>query len=161
MLSFIVAMDQNNVIGYQNEMPWHLPKDLRFFKEKTTSHTIVMGRKTFESIGKVLPNRKHIVLTSKNDGFPDEVEIVHDIKTIVERFKDKQEEVFVIGGGGIFKQLMDDVSRLYVTKIAHTFEGDVFFPEIHEEEWQITSREKGIKDDRNPYDYEFIQYDRK
>src|SRR5699024_528007 len=143
MLSFIVAMDQNNVIGYQNEMPWHLPKDLRFFKEKTTGHTIVMGRKTFESIGKVLTNRKHIVLTSKKNGFPE------------------QEEVFVLGGGGIFKQLMDDVSRLYVTKISHTFEGDVFFPDIHEEEWQVTSREKGIKDDNNPYDYEFIQYDRK
>src|SRR5699024_10739477 len=78
MFSFIVAIDQNNVIGYQNEMPWHLPKDLRFFKEKTTGHTIVMGRKTFESIGKVLPNRKHIVLTSKKNGFPDEVEVIHD-----------------------------------------------------------------------------------
>src|SRR5690625_3107438 len=90
MLSFIVAMDQNNVIGYQNEMPWHLPKDLRFFKEKTTGHTIVMGRKTFESIGKVLPNRKHIVLTSKKNGFPDEVEVIHDIKTIVERSEERR-----------------------------------------------------------------------
>src|SRR5699024_12682088 len=142
MLSFIVAMDQNNVIGYQNEMPWHLPKDLRFFKEKTTGHTIVMGRKTFESIGKVLPNRKHIVLTSKNNGFPDEVEVIHDIKTIVERFKKEQEEVFVIGGGGIFKQLMDDVSRLDVTKIAHILEGDVFFVENTEEEWRRRSRWK-------------------
>src|SRR5699024_10848027 len=131
------------------------------FKEKTTGHTIVMGRKTFESIGKVLPNRKHIVLTSKKNGFPDEVEVIHDIKTIVERFKNKQEEVFVLGGGGIFKQLMNDVSLLYVTKISHTYEGDVILPEIHEEEWQVTSREKGIKDDNNPYDYEFIQYDRK
>src|SRR5699024_10872736 len=161
MLSFIVAMDLNNVIGYQNEMPCHLPQDVRFFKEKTTGHTIVMGRKTFESIGKVLPNRKHTVLTSKKNGFPDDEGVIHAIKAIVERFKNKQVEVFVIGGGGIFKQLMDDVSRLYVTKIAHTFEGDVFFPDIHEEEWQVTSREKGIKDDNNPYDYEFIQYDRK
>src|SRR5699024_4708660 len=161
MLSFIVAMDQNNVIGYQNEMPWHLPKDLRFFKEKTTGHTIVMGRKTFESNGKVLPNRKHIVLTSKKNGYQDEEEVIHDIRTIVERFKSKQEEVCGIGGGGIFKELMEVVSRLYVSKISHTFEGDVFFPAIHEEEWQVTSREKGIKDDNNPYDYEFIQYDRK
>src|SRR5699024_4839940 len=115
----------------------------------------------FESIGKVLSNRKHIVLTSKKNGFPDEVEVIHDIKTIVERFKNKQEEVFVIGGGGIFKQLMDDVSRLYVTKIAHTLEGDVLFQDMHEEEWQVTSREKGIKDDNNADDYEFIQYDRK
>src|SRR5699024_7902425 len=145
MLSFIVAMDQNNVIGYQNEMPWHLPIDLRYFKEITYGHKIVMGRKTFESNGKVLANQKHIELTSKKNGFPDEMEVIHDIKTIVERLKNKQKEVFVIGGGGIFKQLMDDVSRLYVTKIAHTFEGDVFFPDIHEEEWQVTSREKGIK----------------
>src|SRR5699024_6528918 len=121
--------------------------------EKTTGHTIVMGRKTFESIGKVLPNRKHIVLTSKKNGFPDEVEVIHDIKTIVERFKNKQEEVFVIGGGGIFKQLMDDVSRLYVTKFSHIFEEDVFFSDIHEEEWKVTIRENGIKDDNNPYDY--------
>src|SRR5699024_12374510 len=150
-----------NVSGSQNDIPRHLTIALRIYKDKTTGHTIVMGRKTFESIGKVLPNRKHIVLTSKKNGFPDEVVVIHDIKTIVERFKNKQEEVFVIGGGGIFKQLMDDVRRLYVTKISHTFEGHVFFRDIHVEEWQVTSREKGIKDDNNPYDYEFIQYDRK
>src|SRR5699024_12615130 len=106
MLSFIVAMDQNNVIGYQNEMPWHLPKDLRFFKEKTTGHSIVMVRKTFESIDKVLPNWKHIVLTSKKNSFPDEVEVIHDIKTIMERIKYKQEEVIINGSDVIFKQLM-------------------------------------------------------
>src|SRR5699024_4009662 len=111
-------------------------------------------------IGKVLPNRKHIVLTSKKNGFPDEVEVIHDIKTIVERCKNKQEEVFVLGGGGIFKQLKDVVSLLYFTKILNIFEGIVVCTDIHEEEWQVTSREKGIKDDNNPYDYEFIQYDR-
>lgn len=160
MLSFIVAMDQNNVIGNQNDMPWHLPNDLRFFKEKTTGHTIVMGRKTFESIGRVLPNRKHVVLTSKNNDFPEAVEVVHDVNTIIQRYKDMNEEVFIIGGGRIFEQLLDDVDRLYVTKINHSFEGDVFFPEIHDHEWAETNREKGLRDEKNPYDYDFIQYDR-
>src|SRR5699024_12608285 len=101
-------------------MPCQFQKHLCIYKEKTNGHTIVMGRKTFESIGKVLPNRKHNVLTSKKNGFPDEEEVIHDIKTIVERFKKKQEEVLVIGGGGISKQLMDDVRRLSVTKISET-----------------------------------------
>lgn len=162
MISFIVAMDRNHVIGSNNQMPWHLPNDLRFFKETTTGNTIVMGRKTFESIGRVLPNRKHIVITKSTTDFPNEVEVVHDIETIVKLSEDNnEEELFVIGGGDIFKQLLPYADKLYVTLINETFEGDVFFPVISMEEWEEVSREKGIQNERNPYEYYFIQYVRK
>lgn len=161
MISFIVAMDRNHVIGFNNQMPWHLPNDLKFFKETTTGHTIVMGRKTFESIGRVLPNRKHIVLTKSNNNFPDEVEVVQDIESIIQLSESNDEELFVIGGGNIFKQLLPYADKLYVTLINETFEGDVFFPDISMEEWEEVSKEKGIQDERNPYEYYFIQYVRK
>lgn len=161
MISFIVAMDKNNVIGFHNKMPWHLPNDLKFFKEKTTGHTIVMGRKTFESLGRVLPNRKHIVVSRSNLDLPNEVEIIHDIDSIMTLAEqNKAEELFVIGGGNIFRQILPYADRLYVTVIEEAFEGDVFFPTISLDEWKEVSREKGIKDEKNPYDYFFIQYDR-
>lgn len=161
MISFIVAMDKNNVIGYKNEMPWHIPNDMKFFKEKTTNHTIVMGRKTFESIGRVLPNRKHIVLTRGKTVFPDEVEVVQDVASIIERSKSSEEELFVIGGGHIFQQMLPYADRLYVTEIDEEFDGDVYFPEINKEEWVESRREKGLKNEKNPYHYSFVQYDRK
>lgn len=161
MISLLVAMDRNNVIGFENDMPWHLPNDLKFFKETTTGNTIVMGRKTFESIGRVLPNRKHIVLTKSNNNFPDEVEVVQDIESIIQLSESNDEELFVIGGGNIFKQLLPYADKLYVTLINETFEGDVFFPNISMEEWEEVSKEKGIQDERNPYEYYFIQYVRK
>ncbi len=161
MISFIVAMDRNHVIGFNNQMPWHLPNDLKFFKETTTGNTIVMGRKTFESIGRVLPNRKHIVLTKSNNNFPDEVEVVQDIESIIQLSESNDEELFVIGGGNIFKQLLPYADKLYVTLINETFEGDVFFPNISMEEWEEVSKEKGVQDERNPYEYYFIQYVRK
>ena len=161
MLSFIAAMDRNNVIGYQKGMPWYLPNDFKFFKETTTGHTMIMGRKTFESIGRVLPNRKHVILTSKNNGFPEEVEIIHDVQTIIDRYKYINEEVFVIGGGHLFKELMDKADKLYVTRIDETFQGDVYFPEIRPEEWKETKCAKGLKDEKNPYDYYFLEFERK
>lgn len=163
MISFIVAMDRNNVIGrgQDNKMPWHLPNDLRHFKEKTTGHTVVMGRKTFQSLGRVLPNRKHIVLTRSSSALPEEVEVIHDIQTMIDMMSKKEEEIFVIGGGDIFKQILPYADRLYVTVIEETFEGDIYFPSISTDDWRETSKEKGIKDEKNPYDYFFIQYDRK
>src|SRR5699024_1501006 len=101
MLSFIVAMDNNNGIGFQNGMPWHLPNDFKFFKEKTTGHTIIMGRKTFQSIGRVLPNRHHIILTRQEVEVPEGVEVARDIEKVIEQYKHSEEEVFIIGGGHI------------------------------------------------------------
>lgn len=161
MISFIVAMDKNNVIGQKNDMPWHLPRDLKFFKEKTTGHTIVMGRKTFESIGRVLPNRKHIVITRDGSNLPEEVEVFDDIKKVIDLATKTDEEIFVIGGGDIFKQLLPYADRLYVTFIDESFKGDVYFPEIPRDQFVEVSKVKGINDEKNPYDYYFIEYERR
>lgn len=161
MLSIIVAIAENNVIGKNNQLIWHLPEDLKRFKQLTTDHTIIMGRKTFESLGRVLPNRKHIVLCQSNIlKIQDEnVEVISDIK-LLDKYIQSEEENFVIGGASIYRLLMPYVNKMYITKIHQSFEGDVYFPQINEEEWQVTLREKGIKDEKNPYDYEYINYER-
>lgn len=162
MLSLIVAMDNNRVIGSNNDMPWHLPNDLRYFKERTTGHTIVMGRKTFESLGRVLPNRKHIVLTRSTDTFPDEVMVVRHLDEILAYVKEhKDEQIFIIGGGEIFKQMLPYVHKMYITLINGDFPGDVFFPPFDETEWELISKQKGEKNDKNPYDYYYLVYERK
>lgn len=162
MISLLVAMDRNRVIGHENKLPWHLPRDLRFFKEKTTGGTIIMGRKTFESIGRVLPKRKHVVLTKQNIDFPEEVEVIPDLSVLLERNrKHPEEEYFVIGGGDIFSQIMPYADRMYITWIDETFDGDVYFPDFSPEDWVLTSEEKGERDEKNPYNYYFLQYDRK
>ena len=162
MLSIIVAKSKNNIIGKDNELVWYLPEDLKHFKEKTEGHTIIMGRKTFESLGKVLPNRKHIVF-SKNPDFKVEdnnVEIVHSLLQIQELIEGK-EEVFVIGGAAIYNFLMDYVQKMYVTEIDKEFEGNIFFPKIKDEIWEEINREKGIKNEQNNMDYDFVTYVRK
>lgn len=162
MISLIVAMDQNRVIGLNNDMPWHLPNDLRHFKDTTTGHTIVMGRKTFDSIGRVLPNRKHIVLTRSNDSFPEEVMVIRHLDAILDYAKaNESEEVFVIGGGELFKQMLPFANKLYLTIIEETFEGDVYFPPFNEADWHLIHKEKGVKNEENPYDYFFLTYERK
>jgi len=162
MISLLVAMGRNQVIGLKNDMPWHLPKDLKFFKEKTVNHTIIMGRKTFNSIGRILPQRKHIILTkNKHITFPKEVEVMHDISQIQELAENNpNDELFVIGGGNIFEQILPIADRMYITLIDEIFEGDVFFPEFSDNEWTLTSKRQGVKDQENPYNYYFLQYDR-
>ncbi|MFA1820763.1 dihydrofolate reductase [Virgibacillus oceani] len=162
MISLLVAMDRNRVIGYKNDLPWHLPKDLRFFKEKTTGGTIIMGRKTFESIGRVLPKREHVVLTKQGINLPEEVKVISDVSTVMDlNRREPEKEFFVIGGGNIFSQVMPYADRMYITWIDEPFEGDTFFPDFSNEDWHLTSREKGETDEKNPYDYYFLQYDRK
>lgn len=162
MLSIIVAVANNNVIGKDNKLIWHLPEDLKRFKKLTTGHNIIMGRKTFESLGRVLPNRKHIVLCNdanlKIDN--ENVEVLNDIN-LLDKYINSDEENFVIGGATIYKLLLPKADKLYLTKINENFEGDVYFPEIKQEEWKAISKEKGIRDDKNPYDYEYINYVRK
>ena len=145
MLSIIVAVAENNVIGKDNKLIWHLPADLKRFKEITTGHTIIMGRKTFESLGRVLPNRKHVILCN-------------DMEMNVE---DDTEEHFIIGGATIYKLLMPKANKIYLTLIHEKFDGDVYFPEISDDEWKIVDRTAGITDEKNPYNYEFITYVRK
>ena len=161
MLSIIVAMSDNNVIGKDNKIIWNLPEDLKRFKEITTGHTIVMGRKTFESLGRVLPNRKHIVITRDETYNVDNenVEIVNDIESL-DKYINSQEEVFVIGGAIVYRQFINKVNKMYVTKIHEKFQGDAYFPLINEEEWKIVETIPGIKNESNSYDYEFLVYER-
>ena len=161
MLSIIVAKAQNNIIGKENKLIWHLPEDLKHFKELTTGHTIIMGRKTFESLGRVLPNRKHVVFSQNPDFKVDDenVEIVHSMLQIQE-YIENEEENFVIGGAMIYNLLMPYVTKMYVTQINKDFEGDTFFPRIDENVWKEVSREKGLKNEENNLDYEFITYER-
>ena len=161
MLSIIVAKGKNNIIGKDNKMVWHLPEDLKHFKNLTTGHTIIMGRKTFESLEKPLPNRKHIIF-SQNPDFKvndENVEVVHSLLQIQDLIEGK-EEAFVIGGAMIYNFLMPNVKKMYVTEIEKDFEGDTFFPIIDSEVWKETSREKGIKDEENNLDYYFVTYER-
>lgn len=159
MLSIIVAIANENVIGKDNKLIWHLPEDLKRFKEITSGHTIIMGRKTFESLGRVLPNRKHIILCNdmKMSIDNENVEIVNDISKL-DKYINTDEECFVIGGATIYKLLMPYANKMYITKINQSFEGDVYFPEIKETEWKEISREKGLNNEENPYDYEYITY---
>lgn len=159
MLSIIVAIANENVIGKDNKLIWHLPEDLKRFKEITSGHKIIMGRKTFESLGRVLPNRKHIILCNdmKMDIDNENVEILDDISKL-DKYINSDEECFVIGGATIYKLLMPYANKMYITKINQSFEGDVYFPEIKEETWKEISREKGLKNNENPYDYEYITY---
>ena len=161
MLSIIVAKAKNNVIGKNNTLIWHIPDDLKRFKQLTTGHTIIMGRKTFESLGRVLPNRHHVVLckNTKLHINNENVEIINNISMLEKYIKDSEEN-FVIGGATIYKQLMEKCSKMYITEINKDFEGDVLFPEIDENEWKIVEREKGPKDGENSFDYEYVIYEK-
>ena len=160
MLSIIVAKSKNNVIGKNNKLIWHIPDDLKRFKTLTTGHTIIMGRKTFESIGRVLPNRIHIVLTrDKNYKINNEnVQVVTDISEIDKFINDKNEN-FVIGGESIYKALIDKCQKLYITQINQDFDGDAYFPEINDNKFKIIEQIKGPKDENN-FDYYYFTYQR-
>lgn len=162
MLSIIVAKAKNNTIGKDNKLLWHISDDLKRFKEITTDHNIIMGRKTFESLGGVLPNRKHIIF-SQNPDFKvnnENVEIVHSMLQIQQYIEDENEN-FVIGGAMIYNLLMPYVTKMYVTEIEKDFEGDTFFPRINDEIWEEISREEGPEDSENNFKYEYAIYKRK
>lgn len=162
MLSIIVAKASNNVIGKNNTLIWHLPEDLKRFKELTTGHTIIMGRRTFESLGRILPNRKHVILCNdmKMDVEDERIEILDDISKL-DKYINSDEENFVIGGATIYRLLMPYANKMYITEIDEEFEGDVSFPEINKEEWNIVEVKKGLKDEKNPYDYSYVTYVKK
>ena len=162
MLSIIVAVAKNNVIGKDNKLIWHLPEDLKRFKMITSGKNIIMGRKTFESLGRILPNRKHIILCNDmemniND---DRVLILDDISRLKD-YIDSDEENFVIGGATIYKLLMPLCDKLYITHIDEEFDGDVYFPEIDFSIWKKLSVEDGITNEDNPYSYKYVTYIRK
>ena len=161
MLSIIVAKAKNNVIGKDNSLIWRIPDDLKRFKTLTTGHTIIMGRKTFESLGRVLPNRLHIVLT-RDENYKVEnenVRIIHDISELEKYIVDKEEH-FVIGGEMIYKLLLDKSNKLYITQLDKDFEGDTYFPEIDESKWKVINNITGPEDE-NDFEYRYIDYERK
>lgn len=161
MLSIIVAIAKNNTIGKDNKLLWHLPDDLKRFKKLTIGHNIIMGRKTFESLGRVLPNRHHIILSKDTQLKIDnkDVEILNDI-SMLDKIINSEEENFVIGGAAIYKVLMPYCKKMYVTEIDKDFDGDVYFPEISLEEWKEIEREDGPKDKENDFKYEYVTYER-
>lgn len=161
MLSIVVAKAKNNIIGKDNKLLWHLSDDLKRFRALTEGHTIIMGRKTFESLGRVLPNRKHIVF-SNNPDFKvndENVEVVHSLLQIQE-YIESEEEAFVIGGAMMYNFLMPYVSKMYVTEIEKEFEGDAFFPRIDDKKWKEISREKGPEDGENNFEYNYVIYEK-
>lgn len=153
MISLIVAHDLNRVIGKDNKMPWHIPNELAYFKEKTMGKAIVMGRNTFESIGRPLPGRLNIVITRNAAYKPDGVTVVHSIEDAIELARKHHEEVMVIGGEQIFKEVLPYTDLMYVTLIQKEFEGDTFFPS-YDQEWRIDSESNPITtDDGLTYQY--------
>lgn len=159
MFSIIVAKSKNNIIGKDNKLLWHIPEDLKLFKELTNYHKIFMGRKTFESLPGVLVNRKHLILT-KDEFYPticDQVELVHSLEEFIKDNKDTEEEIFIIGGGTIYSELMPYCKKLYVTEVLGEFDGDTSFPEIGKE-WKLIyeSEEKNYKN----LSYIFTEYTR-
>lgn len=161
-LSIIAAVANNQVIGNKNRLIWHMPADLKFFKNKTLGHTMIMGRKTFESIGKPLPGRKTIVVTQQENYDAKGCETAGSFKDALKLAKDDG-EVFVVGGAEIYNQAMNHyyTKTLYITRIFADFDGDTFFPEIDSNEWQIVERNDFEPDKDNKYPYSFRKFKRK
>ncbi len=167
MISLIAAIGKNNELGKGNTLLWSMPADMKHFREITALHAVVMGRKTFESIGKPLPNRRNIVITRNADYKKDlpaqagGVEIVHSLAGALDLFPDSQEEIFIIGGAELYKQTLPIADKLYITHIkAEDKNADTFFPEIIPIVWNETSHEEHPKDDKNPFAYTFSIYEK-
>ena len=161
MISLIVAASENNVIGKKNQLPWRLPADMRHFKNTTKGNVVVMGRKTFQSLGKPLHDRVNIVITKQPDFKADGALIAASLIEALEKggqFPDK--EIFIIGGGEIYLQSLELCDRIYLTRIHRHFEGDTFFPELPSANWKIISKEDHEPDEKNPHPYSFITYER-
>lgn len=160
MISLMVAHDPDRVIGLNNDLPWHIPEDLAYFKKQTMGKAMVMGRKTYESIGRPLPGRLSIVVT-RNKAFTAEegVVIVHDLETAINKAEDFADEVMIIGGAEIFRLSMDVADRLYITEIAQRFEGDTFFPE-YSTEWQLLEKTE-VLTSKTGTTFSYLIYDKK
>ncbi|MEZ7609616.1 dihydrofolate reductase [Staphylococcus capitis] len=151
-LSILVAHDKQRVIGYQNQLPWHLPNDLKHVKQLSTGHTLVMGRKTFESIGKPLPNRRNVVLTNNHSFKHEGVDVIHSIEEI----NDIPGQVFIFGGQTLFEEMIDKVDDMYITVVDGKFQGDTFFPPYTFEDWKVESSVEGQLDEKNTIPHTFL-----
>jgi len=157
-ISIVVAISENRAIGKDNKLLWYLPNDLKHFKAITSGHTVIMGRKTYESVGKPLPNRRNIIIT-RQDIKIEGCEVVNSIKAALELCRTER-EVFIVGGAEIYKQSLHLTDRIYLTVVHQQFEGDSFFPEIKKTDWLQVSREDHQPDEKNSLPYSFITYER-
>lgn len=160
MTTIVVAMGEKNEIGADNKLLWHLPKDLKHFKDLTSGHPVIMGRKTYESIGKALPNRTNIVISRKKDWFQEGILIVGSIKEALKFAKKIDEEVFIIGGGNIYEQTMEKADKLEVTLVKTELKADIYFPKIDPKVWKKTNEIFHEKDEKNEFDFYFQTYER-
>lgn len=161
IISAIVAVTKNNVIGKENKMPWHLPADLAYFKKTTLGHPVILGRKNFESIGKPLPGRTNIIVTRDRSFACSNCKVVHSLEeALLFGFQNKEEEVFIIGGGTIYEQSKDLWDKLYLTEIDVVMDGDVFFPEIDKAQWHQISAVEKEADEKNAFNLIFRVFSR-
>ncbi|MEO9275721.1 type 3 dihydrofolate reductase [Marinomonas sp. 5E14-1] len=165
MLSLIVAMSTNRTIGINNSLPWHLPNDLKYFKQATMGKPIIMGRKTFESIGKPLPGRRNIVISRGSSYQAEGIDVVTSLEDAISLGEDiclvnGQEEVMVIGGAQIYELALEKADRLYITHVDANVEGDAFFPEVDWSSYSLIGEEAFAAQEPNPYDYRFSVYQR-
>jgi dihydrofolate reductase len=161
MIILIAAIGEQNELGINNNLLWHLPNDFKRFKAITTGHYIIMGRKTFESFPKPLPNRTHIIITrNKNYKVPENCIVVNSLTEAIEECP-KNENIFIIGGGEIYKQSIEIANCLEITRVHNTFKADTFFPEINLNNWELTNSEFQSKDEKHAYDFTFQTFTRK
>jgi dihydrofolate reductase len=158
IISIVVAIAENNAIGKNNQLLWHLPADLKHFKQITTGHTVIMGRKTYDSVGKPLPNRRNIIIT-RQDITIEGCEVAKSIEDALALCAG-EEEVFIIGGAEIYKQSIHLADRIYLTIVHQKFDGDSYFPEINYGQWVETTREDHQPDEKNKLPYSFITLER-
>ena len=160
LVSAIVAAAENNAIGKDNQLLWHLPNDLRFFKRTTSGHTIIMGRKTYESVGKPLPNRRNMIITRQSGYAVEGAEVFHSLGAALQHCAGEP-EVFVVGGAEIYQQALPVVDCIYLTRVHAEIVGDSFFPTLDEKEWRLVSEDSHPADERHAHSYTFEVYERR
>ncbi|QIL38136.1 dihydrofolate reductase [Pedobacter sp. HDW13] len=160
-ISIAVAVGENYAIGKNNQLLWHMPADLKFFKQTTSGHTVIMGRKTFDSVGRPLPNRRNIIITRDTELKIEGVEVVNSLDEALAITKTEEKPVFIVGGAEIYRQALPKTDRLYLTTIHHNFDADTFFPDFDRSEWTVISSEPYKADEKNKYDYTFEVLERK
>jgi dihydrofolate reductase len=161
VVSLLFAMDENNAIGVNNALPWHLPADLKWFKQHTMGHHIIMGRNTFESIGKLLPGRKTVVISRRPNYMIPGADVYPSLELAIEKAKEAGEtEAFIIGGAELFKSAIPVADRFYLTRIHGTFEADTYLPALNMEEWKVLSEERNEADEKNKWAYTFMVLER-
>ena len=161
MISIVVAVSENNAIGKNNQLLWHLPNDLKFFKNTTWGGVVIMGRKTFESVNKSLPGRTNIVITKQTHWSAENVIVANSVSDAIQKARDLNfKEIFIIGGGEIYKESMHLADKIYLTKVHTSIEGDTFFPELETEKWNLLSNKDFKSDEKHAFDYSFQVWER-